>query len=154
MHRVFVKAVIRRQVHAATKPGHGRPALGLGRDHAHVHVHRRHIGVARVEHQGYAHGLKGRTRQLRAVLGGRGWQLRPCHMRKAAASAFKNRPAFQNLGDAIALEFFARVFLPGIGQERGAVEVGQGPGDAGLQAHQIVFDVTEFKRGAHGGFGR
>jgi hypothetical protein len=66
-------------------------------------------------------------------------------MRKTATGPLKNGPTFQNLGDAIALEFFARVFLPGVGQKRGAVQVGQSPGDAGLQAHQVIFDGAEFK---------
>ena len=43
-------------------------------EHAHVHVHRRHVGVARMEHQRDAHRLERRAGELGPVLRRRGRQ--------------------------------------------------------------------------------
>ena len=58
------------------------------------------------------------------------------------------------VGLAVVLWFSGRVFLPRVGRKGCAVQVGQGPGEAGLQAQQVVFDGAKFKGGGHGGFGR
>jgi hypothetical protein len=71
-------------------------------------------------------------------------------VRKAATGPLKNRTTFQNLGDAIALEFFAGLFLPGVNPKRGAIQSGQGPGDAGLKTRQVGFGGIKVKGGAHG----
>ena len=138
MHRIFFKAINGRQIHAAAKPAHGL-ALGVfGGQHAHIHVHRGRIRVARMEHQRHAHGLKRRTGEFGPVLGGAGRQARPAHMRKAAARALKHRAVFQNLGNAIALQHFARRLFPGVYHQRAAVKRDHGAGNARLQVHQVL----------------
>ena len=51
MHGVFLVTVVGRQIHPPAKPAHGRVVFGLGADHAHIHVHRRHVRIERVKHQ-------------------------------------------------------------------------------------------------------
>jgi hypothetical protein len=137
MHRVFLEAVVGREVHAPTEPAHRRLPAGGGRDHAHVHVHRGHVGVARVEHQRHAHGLEGCARELRAVLRGRRRQSGAAHMREPATGALEHRPALQDAGDAVALQRLARGLGPGILHKWRAVDGLDGGGDAGLQVLQV-----------------
>ena len=64
--RVFFETVVRREVHAAAEPEHRRLA-GFRRDEqAHVHVHGRAVGVARVQHERHARRLEPASCQLRA----------------------------------------------------------------------------------------
>ena len=71
VHRIFLKSVIRRQVHSTAKPAHRCAAIKRGGDdHADIHVHRRHIRVARVKHQRHTQRLEGCARQLGPVLRG------------------------------------------------------------------------------------
>ncbi len=112
-----------------------------GGNHAHVHVHRGHVGVARVEHQRHTHGLKRRTCQLRPVLRGRWRQLRATHMAEATARALEHPATLHDFGDAIALQRLAGRLAPGIGQEAAtalAFHSLQRVGDAGLQAYQVA----------------
>ena len=146
---VRIEAVVRRQVHTAAKPGDQRALRRLRGDHAHIHVHRRRIGVARVEHQGDAQCLKRRANQFRAVLRGRWRQLRAAHMRKTATSTLEYRPAFQNLGDAVALQFFALAFRPRVHHKGAAVFVGDGGCQSGLQPQKVSADGIN--KGAHSG---
>ena len=69
MRRVGLDAVVRRQVHAATEPGHDLAVLARRGEHPHVHVHRRHMRVARVHDQRHAHRLERRAGQFGPVLG-------------------------------------------------------------------------------------
>ena len=82
MLAVFVKAVVGREVHATAKPEHRRGIVGCGmRDKAaHIHMHRRRIGIARMQHQRYAHGLERAPGQLRALRAGRRRQLGAAYM--------------------------------------------------------------------------
>jgi len=74
------------------------------------------------------------------MLRGRGRQLGATHLGESAASPLKNRAAFQNLRDAIALQQLAGWLLPRIQQERGAIDVGDRSDDARLQTLQITAD--------------
>ena len=130
---VFFKAVIRREVHAATEPARRRARRWCGHQHAHIHVDRRHIGIVRVEHQRNTHGFKRRTSKFGAMLACRGRQTRAPHMRKTTTRAFKNKALLQNLRDAAALQCLARLFDPVVGDERIAVHRGHRCGDALLQ---------------------
>src|SRR5256885_4560439 len=90
-----------------------------------------------MEDQGHAQGLERRTRQFRPVLRGRGRQLRPAHMREAAARAFEHAAALHDAGDAIALQALAGALAPGVGQKACtalAFHLLQRLRDAGLQA--------------------
>ena len=146
--RIRVEPVVGRQVHTAAKPGDQRALRRLGGDHAHIHVHRRRIGVARVEHQGHTQCLKRRANQLRAVLRGRWRQLRAAHMRKTATRTLEYRAAFQNLGDAVALQFFALAFGPGVHHKGAAVFVCNGGCQSGLQPHKVAAHGID--EGSHG----
>ncbi len=153
VHCVFLKAVVGRQVHAAAKPAHGCLAGVACGNHAHIHVNGRHVRVARVKHQRHAHGLKGRTCQLGPVLGGRGRQLRPAHVREATARALKNTPAFDDLRDAIALQQLARRLVPGINHRAGTLwplYSFERADDARLQAHQILAHLRDGALGIEG----
>ena len=68
-----------------------------------------------MKYQRHTHGLERRARQLGPVLRGRGRQLGPPHMAEATAGAFENAAAFDDAGDAIALQGFSRRLAPGIG---------------------------------------
>ena len=116
VRRVFVKAVIRRQIHTAAKPAHRLLTGVAGGNHAHIHVYRRHVRIARVEHQRHAHRLERRAGQLGAVLRRRWRQLRPAHMGETAAGALKHAPAFDDLRAAVALQRRARLFAPRVDQ--------------------------------------
>jgi len=148
MDRIRIEPVVRRQVHAATKPGDQRALRRLRGNHAHIHVHRGRMGVARVEHQGDTQCLKGSTYQFRAVLCSRWRQLRAAYMRKTATCTLENRAAFQNLGDAVALQFFALAFGPCVHHKRTAVFVSNGGGQAGLQPHKVAAHGID--EGSHG----
>ena len=139
--RIFVKTIKRRQVHAAAKPAHGFLAGVTGSDHAHVHVHRGHIGVARVKHQRYAHGFKRGSRQFGPVRRSRGRQARAPHMRKATASALEYAAPFDDFGDAIALQQLPWGLVPGVDQSTRATLAFhgfEGANDAGLQTDQVT----------------
>ena len=134
---VFVKAVVRRQIHAAAKPAGFCIALAC-RNHAHIHVHRGRVRVERVEHQRHAHRLERRARQLRPALRGRRRQAAAAHVRKANARALEHRAAFHDLRDAIALQGIARRFLPRLARKAPApVGLFNGSGDARLQIQKI-----------------
>ncbi|MPM76418.1 hypothetical protein SDC9_123416 [bioreactor metagenome] len=144
VHRVFIKAVIRRQIHATAKPAHWLfTGLACG-NHAHIHVNGGHIGVAWVKHQRHAHGLERRARQFRPVLRGRWRQLRTLHVREATARALEHAAVFHDLGDAVALQALLGALAPGVLQKACATHVG-GPfdgferlGDPRLQIHEVV----------------
>ena len=62
-------------------------------------------------------------------------------MRETAACALEHAPAFHDLGDAVALQLLARLFVPGICQKTRtalAFDRFQRLGDAGLQTHQVL----------------
>ena len=65
----------------------GSRAGGQRGQHAHVHVHRRHVRVARMEHQRDAHRLERRAGQLGPVLRGRGRQRGPRRARSRSRRA-------------------------------------------------------------------
>ena len=150
VHGIFFKAVVRRQVHAAAKPAHGLLAGMPGRNHAHVHVHRGHIGIARVEHQRNTHGLERRAGQFGPVLRGRRRQLRAAHMREAAASALEHAAAFDDAGNAVALQQLTRRLAPGVGDGAGAARAlcrFERTDNARLQIDQVAAHT------GHGAFG-
>ena len=142
MHGVFVKAVKRRQVHATTKPANRLTVLAQrrGRQHAHIHVDRGHIGIAGVKHQRHAHRLERSPCQLRPMLGSGRRQPGAPHMRKTAAGALKHAALLQDIGNAIALQRLARLFLPGVGHKRLPIHFGNRAGDALLQPEQKSAD--------------
>jgi hypothetical protein len=128
------KAVDGRQVHAAAEPAHRRLARRGGRDHAHIHVDGGHIGVARVEDQRYAHGFERRACEFGAVLCGRWRQLRPAHVREAAAGAFEHlAPPSRIMVMPWPCSFSPGGFSQASAQERGAVERGDLGADLALQ---------------------
>ena len=134
---IFIKAVMRRQIHAAAKPAGFCIALAC-RNHAHIHVHRGRVRVERVEHQRHAHRLERRARQLRPALRGRRRQAGAAHVRKANARALEHRAAFHDLRDALALQRLARRLAPRLAQKTPApVRLLNGSGDARLQIEKI-----------------
>src|SRR5207245_2891224 len=65
MPRVILEAIAGRQVHAPAKPPDERVALvGRGKE-TQVHVHRRTVGIARMQHERYAHRLVSAAGKLR-----------------------------------------------------------------------------------------
>jgi hypothetical protein len=73
--------------------------------------------------------------------------------RQALELAIRTNPAyataFQNLGDAVALQFFALAFGPGVHHKGAAVFVGNGGCQAGLQPEKVCADGIN--KGAHSG---
>ena len=91
VHRVFVERIVGGQVHAAAKPPDVFFAspYGLGNKHPHIHMHRGHIRIVRVKHQGHANRLKSSACKHWPVLGGRGRKVVSAHMGKTHATAFE-----------------------------------------------------------------
>jgi hypothetical protein len=54
-------------------------------------------------------------------------------MRKTATSALKHLATFEDAGDATTLQYITRRFLPGITQERRAIQFRNSTGDTRLQ---------------------
>ena len=136
MPRVLLEAVVGRQVHAAAEPPDG---VAPGRDEeAHVHVHRRAVGIARMQHQRHAHRLAGAAGELRARGGGRGGRLAPCTCEKLTPPRSNSLPSSITRRDAAA----ALGARPRRRAERPAVEVLQRRDDARLQAGEVVVDAT------------
>ena len=150
MARVLLEAVIGREVHAAAKPPHVDGVGGPRHEKTHVHVHGRHIGIARMQHQGHAHRLEAATGQLRAVGAGRGGQLAARDLRKADPGPFEQVPIFQNAGDAAALQGRIGGFVPAVFGEAGAVQAFQFGHDALLQFEQVAAYPPAVDRFAHG----
>ena len=130
MHRVFLEAVVGRQVHPATEPEHLLAAGPRSSQHAHIHVHRGHVRVSRMKDQRNADGLEGCPGQFRTVLRRRRWQPGSAHVRKTTAGALKNRPSLKDAGDTLALKSLARRLFPCIVQKAGAIDRRYGAGDA------------------------
>ena len=73
MPSIFFKGIVRRQIHAPTKPEDiflVGTARRLCNKQAHIHVHGRDVGVARVQDHGHAHRLPATSSNLWAVCGG------------------------------------------------------------------------------------
>ncbi|MCY1376541.1 hypothetical protein D9M69_640400 [compost metagenome] len=93
-----------------------------------------------MEHQRHAHGLERRARELGAVLRGRGRQLGAAHLREADTGALEQRAAFEDAGQAVALQRLAGLFLPGVAHRAAAVRRLDRRDDRLLQSAQIVAD--------------
>ena len=92
-----------------------------------------------MEHQRHAHGLEGRAGQLGPVLGGRGRQPGPAHVRKPDAGTLEHRAAFQDAGHPLALQGLVRHLVPAVLDEAlPPVEGLDGGGDALLQRLQVL----------------
>ncbi len=140
--RVFLEAVIGRQVHAAAEPEHRVGAVLHRDEHAHVHVHRGGIGVARMEHQRHAHRLPAPAGQLGAVRGGGGRHAVALHMRERDAAALQHVALLEDAADAFALADSAAAAgaLPLVAQELLAVHLFQPFHDQLLQFEQEFLD--------------
>jgi len=104
-------------------------------------VHGGHIGIARVKNQRHAHGLERRTGQLGPVLRGRRRQLRAAHMRETTACALEHAAAFDDAGDAVALQRLARRLVPRVGDGARAARTFhrfERTDDARLQIDQVA----------------
>src|SRR5882672_163938 len=132
--RVLLEAVVGGEVHAAAEPPH-RIASRLGRDEkAHVHVHGRHEGVARVQHQRHAHCLEAAAREVRARRArGRG-QLPAFHAREIHPAALE----YASLLDDPAFAPSAFATLPAIQTERPTVDAFKLRNDAVLESDEVV----------------
>src|SRR5258705_8472143 len=127
MPRVFGEAVIRREIHAAAKPP-GVP----GAEEAHVHVHGRAIGIARMQHERKSHRVVGAAGKLRASGASRGRQRGSLHARDADAGALEKVAFFEDARRAAA----AFGALPAIRAKALAVFAFQRGDDARLQLVQ------------------
>jgi hypothetical protein len=130
VHRILLHAVVGREVHPAAEPDDRRRILRHGSEQAHVHVHRGHVRVARVQHERHAHRFERRASERRPVRGGRGRHRRTADMAEVAAAALEEIPLLDETGDAVALQAFARLARPGIGEEGLAIQRGQRLDDA------------------------
>ena len=149
MHAVFVEAVVRRQVHAAAEPEHGRFALSGGHEAAHVHVHGGHVGIARMQHERNAHGLESATGEFGAHRARRGREPGAADMRERDAAALEQAAVLDDARVAAATaERRGSAFgaLPPVAAERPAVEPFQLGDDPVLQRGQIGADGV----GVHG----
>src|SRR5688500_4957299 len=73
MRRVFGIPVVGGEVHPAAEPPDRIAPCLFGHEQAHVHVHCRHVGIARVQYNGYAGRLKRSSGKLGTRRGG-GWR--------------------------------------------------------------------------------
>ena len=102
VNRVFLEAVVRREVGAAAEPPDRIRALLAGDEHAHVHVHRRHVGVERMQHERHAHDLEATSRELRPSRARRGRQALAHHVRKIHAGALEQAALLEDAAFAAA----------------------------------------------------
>jgi hypothetical protein len=144
--RILLEAVVRRQVHTAAEPAHRVAPGGHRSEHPHVHVHRRHIGVARMQHERDTERLERRPGQLGPMLRRRRRHRRAAHVTEIAAAALEQGTLLDEPRDAVALEPVARRTRPCVAQERLAVCRLQGIDDARLQAQQIGADRLDLHR--------
>ena len=113
MDTVVFIAVIGRKVIATAKPPDGVFTFFFSDKEAHIGMGRWHIGVVRVDHQRYAHGLKASASQFRAMLRGGGWHLIAKDMGEIHA-AFLNRWAIDHNTTAATATFVSdpAILLP------------------------------------------
>ncbi len=132
---VVCKSVTGREIHSPAKPEHICLAIGKRAKETYIHMHRRHIGITRMQHQRYAHGLIAPASQPRAMRRSRRWQGITRHMREIHPATFEQRAILNHTGDtAPPLGPF-----PAIRAKAAAVEVLQRSHDILLQGQQIVF---------------
>ena len=137
-HTILAVAVVGSEVVATAKPPDRLLAVLLGDEHAHIGVGSGHIGVARMNHQGYPHGLETAAGQFRARRAGGGGQVGAPHMGEIDPGALKHRA----LGQHPAATAAAFRPLPLVGDEVGAaVFLRQGSTDAVLKLEQVGFDL-------------
>ncbi len=98
VHAVLLDRIVRREVHAAAEPPYR--ILSSRREEPHVHVHRRHVRIARMQHERDAHRLPRAPGELRPRRRGRGRQLRPGDVREAHAGALEKRAILDDPRDA------------------------------------------------------
>src|SRR5258705_7571489 len=91
MVRIVRKAVVGREIHAAAEP----PGVA-GTEEAHVHVHRRAVGIARMEHERKPHRVVGTASELRARGAGRWRQCRTLHAGHVYAGSLEETAFFQH----------------------------------------------------------
>jgi len=160
---VVFESVIRRQVHAAAEPPYRGFAVLQCNEAAHVHVHRRHVRIARMQHQRYAHRFPLPAGEFGAVGTRRRWQPAAQHVREVHPAAFQHAAFLDQPRDAaaavqgrsgLAILWRGGGALPGIGAERQAVGGFQRSDDARLQVEQPGFDCACIERGGVEGVGR
>ncbi len=132
--RIFLEAVVGREVHAAAEP----PEVARG-EAAHVHVHGRAIGIARVQDQRHAHGFVGEAAELRTRGGGRRRQARALYPRVVHAAALEERAVLDQARDAAA----ALGTRPGVAAEGAPVQLLERGDDARLQSGEVLADRVE-----------
>ena len=133
VHRVLLEAVVRRQVHAAAEPPDGRDAFAGRGEQAHVHVHRRHIRIARMQHQRHAHHFEAAASQLRPSGARRRRKAIAADVREIDAGAFEHVAILEYAAFAAAA-FWAR---PRVAPKSGAVDRLQSRDDARLQLGEV-----------------
>ena len=112
---------------------------GMRGEHAHVHVHRRHVRIARMEHERDAHRLERRAGELAArCCVADGGSARARDVREAAAARARTRLPPSSMREHRRRRPPGRV--PGVAQERVAVDRLEARDDALLQAEQVVAD--------------
>ena len=147
VRRVLFEAVVGRQVHPATEPPYRPEIRGLrisGRDanarhpgqcdkQADVHVHRRRVGIARMQHQRDAHHFECPSGKLRPR-GGRGsWELPASYVREIDSATLKHLPLFDDAGDSA-----AALPLPHVTAETGTVDSFEAGYDSRLKIDEII----------------
>ena len=90
MDRVFREPVVRRQVHPAAEPPYRVGAPPVRDEEAHVEMHRRRVGIARVQDQRHAGRFPCAARKLGAMRRRRRGQRVPRHVREQHAAALEN----------------------------------------------------------------
>src|SRR5688572_16553407 len=113
--RVFLEAVVGREVHAAAEPPHWIfPSRGKKPD---IEMDRRAVRITWVQDQRDAHRLEGAAGELRARGAGRGRQVAALYAREVHPAALEDLSVLDDAGGAAA----ALGALPGIAGEALAV---------------------------------
>jgi len=89
---VVFKAIVRREIHAATEPPNGRFARLHRNKTAHIQMDGRGVGIAGMQDQRNPHGLPAASGELGAVSAGGRWQLVTKYMREIHAAALQHVP--------------------------------------------------------------
>ena len=136
--RVFLEAVVRRQVHAAAEPDH---RLAPGGSAASMRTFMCTVGTYGLRGWNTSEtpiASNGAPASSGAVLRRRGRQRRPLTCEKLQPPRSSSAPAFDQARDAVALELAAGLALPGVADEGVAAFGLERVDDALLQAEQVV----------------
>src|SRR5471030_344934 len=140
MPRIFLVAVVRREIHAAAEPEQRRFTRFCRDQQAHVHVHGGAVRIARMHDERHAHGLETTPGKLRTRGARRGWQSVAGYVGETDAATFEKLATFENPRAAAPAQPFFRATLPGIDEEFVAVERAKRLRDLLLQTGQISAD--------------